>query len=235
MLATASPILITTASAPPDGVYDLKMTNVSKRIITAKAGVFFWAALGASKIVIADATGQDLLNEADLQLLHQMNVLTEQIHYNQDDALIIKRGKGYGEGRLIQFALENSQFLQGANGFFKCTGKMYCRNFPEIFSMIEQHNITNIFWRDAFDYITDTRFFYTSKRFAEQILLPAYTNVDDRNGNFSEVVLTKAVHEHLRQEASTRPILSGFSGGFDQPCFDLSLGYLDQNFPCWMN
>jgi hypothetical protein len=74
------------------------MTNVSKRIITAKAAVFFWSALGVKKIVIADATGQTLLDDSEVLMLNQMGVELEQVHYLQDNDLVIKKGKGYGEG-----------------------------------------------------------------------------------------------------------------------------------------
>ncbi len=74
---TNSAVLITTAIKPPTGVIGLKMTSMAKRKITAKAAVFFWASSGIKKIVIADATGQTLLNDADLLLLSQMNVQVE--------------------------------------------------------------------------------------------------------------------------------------------------------------
>ena len=98
MSNASSLVLITTATKPPEGVYILEMTNVSKRIITAKAAVFFWSALGVKKIVIADATGQTLLDDSEVLMLNQMGVELEQVHYLQDNDLVIKKGKGYGEG-----------------------------------------------------------------------------------------------------------------------------------------
>ena len=38
------------------------MTDAAIRCVTAKASVFFWAAQGIEKIVIADATGRTLLD-----------------------------------------------------------------------------------------------------------------------------------------------------------------------------
>ena len=140
---TNSLVLITTATNPPEGVFVLEMTNVATRKITAKAGVFFWAASGVSKIVIADATGQTLLDQSEVLALKQMGVEVEQIHYLQDNDSVLSKGKGYGEGALIKFAIQNSALLKRADSFFKCTGKVYCRNFPEILNMIEQNNIQN--------------------------------------------------------------------------------------------
>ena len=228
-------MLITTATKPPEGVLVLEMTNVSKRIITAKAAVFFWAALGVKKIVIADATGQILLDDSEVLMLNQMDIEIEQINYLQDNDLVIRKGKGYGEGALIKFALQNSKFLNSANNFFKCTGKVYCRNFLEIFNMIHQNNIQNIFWKDVFMNYMDTRFFYVSKDFCQKFLIPAYENVDDRNGMKAENCVLKMAHEQLTNGRSIRPILSGFSGSINTPQFDSTMGYLDQNLPCWLS
>lgn len=159
MSYASSLVLITTATKPPEGIFALEMTNVAKRIITAKAAVFFWSALGVKKIVIADATSQVLLEDSEVLMLNQMNIEIEQIHYQQDNDLIIRKGKGYGEGALIKFALQNSRLLQSADNFFKCTGKVYCRNYLEIFDLIQKNNIQNIFWRELFGNSVDTRFF----------------------------------------------------------------------------
>ena len=236
-LGSANPlVLITTATNPPDGVFVLGMTNVARRVITAKASVFFWAALGVKKIVIADATGQTLLDEADVAMLNQMDIEIEQIHYLQDSNLVISKGKGRGEAALIKFALDNSEFLQSADGFFKCTGKVYCHNYPDIFNMIERNVIQNIFWRDAFDHSKlDTRFYYASKDFTLTAFLPACDAIDDRNHIFMEHCALNVAREHLTEGFSIRPILSGFSGSSNRPYFDASLGYFDQHFACWLS
>jgi len=233
---TSSLVLITTATKPPEGVIKLEMTNVSKRKITAKGAVFFWSALGVEKIVIADATGQILLDDSEVLLLNQMGVEIEQLQYLQDDDLVIRKGKGYGEGALIKFALQNSKFLQSSNNFFKCTGKVYCRNFLDIFNMIQKNNIQNIFWGNIFNgNMIDTKFFYASKDFIEKLLIPAYENTDDRNYGYAEHCILKMAHEQLKKSASIRPMLSGFSGSLNKPYFDSSLGFLDRNFPCWLS
>jgi hypothetical protein len=228
-------VLITTATNPPEGVFVLEMTNVAKRKMTAKAAVLFWAASGVKKIVIADATGQILLDQSEVLAVNQMGVEVEQIHYLQDNDLVLRKGKGYGEGALIKFAMQNSVLLEKASSFFKCTGKVYCRNFPEIFNMIEKNNIQEIFWREIFNNAIDTRFFYSSKEFAEKFLIPAYENIDDRNNLCTENCVFELAENQLTKGTSIRPLLSGFSGSEDQPYFDKGMGFLDENLPCWVS
>lgn len=108
----SSIVLITTANRPPSGVPYLRMTNSATRYVAAKASVFFWALHKIEKIVIADATGEILLNPEEIKHLTQMGTFVEQISYHQNDELVKLRGKGYGEGELIKFALDNSSFLK---------------------------------------------------------------------------------------------------------------------------
>ncbi|NBU05398.1 MAG: hypothetical protein EBT39_03500 [Sphingobacteriia bacterium] len=235
MTSKKSIVLITTATRPPEGVYVLAMTNVSTRKITAKAAVLYWASLGVNQIVIADATGQTLLDSSEIILLSEIGVEIEQINYQQNNHMVIKRGKGYGEGALIKFALQRSELLSKASHFFKCTGKVYCRNFSDIFNLIQRNNLQNIFWKEVFENVIDTRFFYTSKNFADNYLLPAYENINDRNNLMSEHCILKVASENLNQVTAIRPLLSGFSGSLNKPYFDASLGFLDNNLPCWVS
>jgi len=214
------------------------MTNEATRYITAKASVFFWAACGIKRIVIADATGETLLDEKEINLFEQMSVGVEQISYRQDDDLIRSKGKGYGEGELLKFALENSMFIKNENNFFKCTGKVYCRNFEQVSRMIKQNNIQNIFWKhldenDLSKPWADLRFFYTTKKFCEENLIPAYLKSDDIKAA-AEYFCFKVLNEKLSSAKSLRPLLSGFSGGTGKQYFDLSLGALDLKYPSWV-
>jgi len=232
-------VLITTANKPPNDIPFCQMTNVAMRYITAKASVFFWAAHGIEKIVVADATGGYLLDSEEILLLKQMGVDVEKISYYQNEDLIKIKGKGYGEGELIKFALENSLFLRDENNFFKCTGKIYCRNFETILQMIKQNNIQNIFWRlldevDSLQRWADMRFFYTTKKFCEENLIPAYLKSDDHKAA-AEYFCFNILNEKLSTTKALRPLLSGFSGGTGKQCFDLSLGFLDINCPCWVS
>jgi hypothetical protein len=233
-------VLITTATTPPDGVPFLQMTNVAARYLTAKAALFFWAGQGIEKIVVADATGQCLLNEEELTLLKQMNVEVEQIHYQQNHDLIKLKGKGYGEGLLIQFALENSEFLKNQTSFFKCTGKVFCRNFDEIRRLIEHNGVTNIFWRHLQAGTeqrpwADMRFFYATKDFCEKYLVPAYLKTDDRKLEVAEQFCFDILNEHLAVAKTIRPLLSGFAGWTGKMYSDVSLGELDESCACWVS
>lgn len=233
-----TPLLITTANNPPTGTPHLKMEDLATRAIAAKSSVFYFASLGAKNIVIADATGINLLNVDDLSYLSQMGIQVEQINYTQDHNAIISKGKGFGEGELINFSLSNSKLLQRYDSFFKCTGKVHCRNFNEIEQMISQNNVSNIFWHFMDNTMVkpwvDTRFFYADKNFARSKIIPIYKSCDDKVAAI-EHLLYPLLNDDLSQAKAVRPLLSGFSGGTGLPYFDASLGILDITFPCWLS
>jgi len=234
----SSIVLITTANNPPENIPFLEMTNIATRFITAKASVFFWAANGINEIVIADATGSYLLDNNEVILLNQMGVNVEQISYKQNNDLIKIKGKGYGEGELINFAINNSVLLKKQKSFFKCTGKVYCRNFDAITEMINQNKLDSIFWRhlgegDSIQLWADMRFFYTTHDFFEDNLLPAYLKSDDSKASI-EHFCYEVLNTKLKSAKGLRPQLSGFAGGSGKRYFDSSLGALDTNYPCWI-
>ena len=228
-------LLITTATRPPENIFMLRMTSHSKRLILARAAVLFWACNGIKRIVIADATGHQNMTDEDVKILDDQGVQVEQISYIQDQKSIIARGKGYGEGKLIKQALEQSKFLKEANHFYKCTGKIYCQNFSNISKLIKNAGANNVFWEEPHGKTIDARFYYTSKLFFENVLGPAYEMINDNAGITAENVLYDAAISALSKTESIRPLLSGFSGSLDKQYVDNGRGLMDKTFPCWVS
>jgi len=232
-------VLITTANNPPNGIPYLAMTNSSMRKIAAKGALYFWVASGVKKIVLADATGMNLLTAAEIAEIETIGVQIEQISYMQDTAQVIKKGKGYGEGKLIEHAIQKSKLLANEDYFFKITGKTYVRNFTDLYQAIKNNKITTLFWRHMGDGTSmqawvDCRFYYTSKEFALNMLIPAYLEADDSVAACEYYVYLTA-KQNLMNGKAPRPLVTGYAGQTGEAYFDLSLGALDYNFPCWLS
>jgi hypothetical protein len=232
-------VLITTANNPPDGVPYLQMTDPVMRTIAAKAALYFWVTQGVEQIVLADATETNLLSAHEEAELDRSETRIEQINYRQDSEAIARKGKGYGEGKLIEYAINNSELLAREEYFFKCTGKVYVRNFPVFVEAIKANNISSLFWRWIHDSSlsrldVDCRFYFTSKRFARSHLLPAYLESNDINGVFCEDRIREALDRNMQVGRSVRPLLTGYAGSTGAPYYDPSLGSLDYEFPCWV-
>lgn len=140
------------------------------------------------------------------------------------------------KGCWIQYAVQNSKLLLESGYFFKCTGKMFCRNFAPICSLIEKSNIANMF-RKLQEYtlvdrnLADARFFFTSIGDFQRVVFPAYTRASETI--ILEYQLSESLNSQLSRGASLRPLLSGFSGGLGGQCPEHYLGELDMAYPCW--
>lgn len=231
------PLLITSAIQPPQNVPFLRLTDPVKRKLITKAALLFWVAKGVKRIVVADATGRAVLSDEEVAELQSLQVETEQITYPQDVAGLIERGKGYAEGRLIQFAMENSRILGSATHFYKSTGKTFVRNFIDIHNMIVRHSFDGMFWKriEPHNFMqswADCRFYFTSRDFAREHLIAAYLRADDRIA-----ACEYCIQQELNLAATTglglRPLVHGLEGGTDQDYFDQPLGVLDTNMQCW--
>ena len=131
--------------------------------------------------------------------------------------------------------MEHSQLLRQSEYFFKCTGKMFCRNFAAIADLIARNNIGNMFWR-LFENalvdrnLVDARFFYTSCGDFQRLILPAYDQASETR--ILEYQLSVGL-ESLSRGTSFRPQLSGFSGALGVQCQESYLGELEVAYPCW--
>ncbi len=231
-------VLITTANNPPAGMPFLQMNDPVIRRIAAKAALYFWVAQGIEQIVLADATGTNLLTKDEEAEIDESETRLEQINYKQNNEHVIDKGKGYAEGKLIEYAIDNSELLAREEYFFKCTGKVYVRNFPAIAATIRANRISSLFWRYVGDGTwtppcTDCRFYYTSKIFARNHLLPAYLASDDKSGRLCEYHVYEALNRNMKVQRGHRPLITGYAGATGEAYFDSSLGSLDYSFPCW--
>jgi hypothetical protein len=230
-------VLITAAIRPPDKMPYLKMKDAASRRIATKMALFSWVMQGVRNLVIADATDSQALDEEEMALLRQMPVNVEQIHFAQDEAQVSLLGKGYAEGKLIEFALENSRLLAQEEYFFKCTGKVFCRNFQNIIALIQHHKLRSLFWKLHKAEIIlaglDSRFFYTSASFFKENLAAEYALSNDTEDQFAEHLCGRLLDKRCSQGQATRPLLAGFEGGIGKYVEETPLGELDQNFPCW--
>lgn len=232
-------VLITTANNPPENTPHLEMINPVERRVAAKAALFFWAAQGIQKIIVADATESQLLTKSEVDEISLLGASIEQISYSQNTHQVVSKGKGFAEGELLRFALEHSRLLADEEVFFKSTGKTFVRNFPEIYKLIDKSNVDTVFWRYVGDGLSfkqwaDCRFYLANRDFATSKLIPTYLQSDDQIGT-CEYYLFQMLSEHFKQATGLRPLISGFQGSTGGQYFDGSLGSLDLNLPCWLN
>ncbi|MFZ4801565.1 MAG: hypothetical protein ACOYLR_06200, partial [Chlorobium sp.] len=152
------------------------------------------------------------------------NANIECLYFNNSSSLVSLYGKGYGEGEIVKYALDNSIILNKYNSFSKCTSKLWLVNYFEYVKAWSGHlflcdcciasyrKIFNI--KPAF---VDTRFYITNKSFYQKHLSLAYLNVRDADGYFLEhcfkdIIVTENIKRYISPVSLVLQGVSGSSG-----------------------
>ena len=108
-----------------------------------------------------------------------------------------------------------------------------------MYDLVCEANASSLFWKHLGDGTwmmlwADCRFYHSSREFAMQYLLPAYSQADDRDKGACEYHIYNVLNRKLKLVNALRPQISGFSGGTGMQYFDGSLGSLDYRCPGWI-
>lgn len=229
-------LLVTSATAPPDGVPFLSLTDPARRLLATRAALYRWAESGlVEHIVICDATAVNPLKRDDIDLFAAVGVTVEQLAFQQDDKLARSRGKGFAEGTIITHALDHARLLQDDVHFFKVTGKLFCTNFADIAVTARPNDC--LFWtlhhKGADRPLIDTRFFYCSRDYWFDHLEESYRLADDRFNAPVEKAVYPIITENCTSAYTNRPLLSGRSGGDGNMTDDIRLAEDEMACEAW--
>jgi hypothetical protein len=217
--------LLMTATFEPGGTPYLVLRDAAVRINQYLSSLLLWVERGPfEEIVFCENSG----NGAPLAALTRwvaahrkaLEVLTFQ---GNDEAQ--RKGKGFGEGRIIAHAVRHSRSIQRAGGFYKVTGRLYVENSAEIVAM--HATDANVFNPG------DTRFFKAGVDLFARRLEPRLTEIDDLawrawEGHIASIEAVfldelKACPPSEIQPFSVRPVVVG------QSATDLAL--YDREYP----
>lgn len=170
-----------------------------------------------SKIVFCDNSNTHYCVESQLrEMAVERGKLFEWISFQGDNTKIETQGKGYGEGELIDYALQHSELLQNCKVFAKVTGRLIIRNVNTILAGIcQKKNKGNYFNRDIYrPYGLDTRFFFVNKTFYISHLKDQYHSVSIEKQNCAiEDLFFRAIQKRDYKSLPFYPRFEGTSGG----------------------
>ena len=101
-------------------------------------------------------------------------------------------GKGYGESKILSYAIENSLFLQNAEQIVKITGRHIIVNIESLLSSCKNADDVYIDVDLNFKY-AHSYFFACNKAFLIDYLLPRQEEMNDSKGSHFEHSLAKAL------------------------------------------
>jgi len=186
MIIQYPPLLITSCVSTSAPLTTL--SNPTERInLTVKFIGAWLSAFPQLKIVICDGSGFNFSQTLDNLF---PTACIEVISFMNDASSVSMYGKGYGEGEIINYALENSRILKESSLFAKVTSKMWVKNFEDcvkIFNgqFLAAPQFQALPSRDKiFLEFIDTRFFISDLKFYLSTLSKAHLRVRDLEGYY---------------------------------------------------
>jgi hypothetical protein len=141
------------------------------------------------RIVFCDNSGVDLTAVRDIGRWAADRGVQVEVHAVPMPDLSVFRGKGWGEGLIIKWALENVASLRCTQAFMKVTGRYMVRNLREVTSAIGTEAVSHPDLKFVCQTFTAsprphmrTEFFWSDADFYRTHLMDAYQEVDDDQG-----------------------------------------------------
>lgn len=173
-----------------------------------------------TEIVFCENTGY-AFNHVPLQEKALINgKKLEILSFRGDYDQIKQKGKGYGEGEIIRYALQNSEILGKRDTFFKLTGRLIVKNMDEIITATPFENSFIYHPKNIYQMPVDhveTFFYKVNKNLYDKYLIDAYKEVDEPQFRFLEHLFYERLSSLNLQSFKRVPLISGFSGSSGDP------------------
>lgn len=189
-------LILTSCINPPKQDF-LMLTDQTERYTQMIDSIKYYITAGVFKnIVVCDGSNYNLENEEIRNNADINNINLEILYFNQDFSSVRKFGKGYGEGEIMRYIIENSQLYRKATNFIKITGRLKIININKIYHRLNpQNNYFNFFPATKIGCV-DTRFYMIQKVIYESVLINSYKKVNDRLRNSYEYCFTDDLHNN---------------------------------------
>ena len=169
------------------------------------------------KIVICDGTGFDF---SSLLQEYFPGANSECLYFHNDTNQVSTKGKGYGEGEIIEYALQHSTLLSTSDFFAKCTSKLWVANYHQCLQLWNGHILVNarFLMAPTLDNVAlesiDTRFYLINKNLYLSKFLHAHESVTDYEHHYLEHCFKDVITAHGIASCvfPISPIIHGISG-----------------------
>lgn len=196
---------------------DLRLNDYIETIIWAIESKIF------DKIIFCDNSGYIYDDKMLQNLSEKRGKQFEWLCFQADTEIVNKYGKGYGEGEIIKYALNNSKIISDHEKFFcKITGRLKISNID---NLIKENS--NCFMKKHFLKEIDTRFYCVSIIDYEKYLLDIHKKVNDSEGKYLECVFYDAFRKRKIKYKmfKERPLFLGASGSTGRKYADVRKKY----------
>ncbi len=126
--------LLLTAAITPGNVPFVAVSDGQERAIQYLCALICWIrSSGIRKIVLCENTATEVEFTDVVALARSLGKDLEIVKFSGNSEAQ-SLGKGYGEGRIIEHALDHSRLLRRAPRFYKATGRLFLTGFDQLAS-----------------------------------------------------------------------------------------------------
>lgn len=194
--ANRDSLVLLTATVDPGETMFVKRRDPLQRLQDYKTTLRWWLNnLATPAVIFCENSNFDLTEIREIiERYNQYNKKVEILSYD-GRAYPPHLGKGYGEMKIIAYALNHSSLIGINTRITKVTGRYCVRNYARILRSIIADRETEIFcdFRGNLSWCPSQIFCGTTD-FIGRYLLPLQEMIDDSEGIDFEIVLARAVH-----------------------------------------
>lgn len=180
--------IITGTIRPDSGMGGVALNNENERLLQYKKSMeFFIKSKAFEKIIFCENSNFGLEEFQEVkQLANQMHISLELLSFQGNLEKANLQGKGYGEGEILNYIIDNSSLIKGEDYFIKITGRLVIDNIAKIVSLVDKRNtyfnIPNLSRKEFYD----TRVYGMPIDQFINCFLYSYLGVNDEKGIFLE-------------------------------------------------
>lgn len=189
-----------------------------------------------TKIVFCENTGYTHDYTSLIMKAHEKGKELEVLTFQGNRQAITQKGKGYGEGETIEYAINHSNLLKDCSLFYKLTGRLVVENMDQLVAATKDENA--FIWHPKAIYQTkanhiETYFFKTGKIFYKERLQNVYKEVDENNFQYIEHLFYEKL-KLLNIRSFKYPLqISGNSGTSGKPYLESPNAVLLEKLCCF--
>lgn len=199
-----------------------------------KAMDFYIEYSSLKRIVFCDNSDFEYDYKEICKKAESRNVKLEILRFKGRGELAIEKGKGYGEGEIIDYVLKNSILINDSDILVKVTGRYIIRNMERILQNCKNETIYFNLSGMGLPYI-NTSFYVVPNRFYKQHLKDVFYSVDDKRHHPLEWCFFRELHkEEVVFKCFKRyPYIIGIGGTSGQKLQENIIKYYIKNFLCF--
>ncbi|WP_300563423.1 hypothetical protein [uncultured Acetatifactor sp.] len=208
-------LIITATIKPVNGVYSLTVVDrdIRKRqyIDSLKYAIDYY---DIERIIFCEnSKSVDKEIYSIKKYAEERNKKLEILSFQGDAQMILQKGKGYGEGEILKYAIDNSKLIEKEDYIIKLTGRLTVSNLDKIIKMATKQEmfINKLSIKGK---VADTRLYIVKKDIYEKVFADIYLEIDDKEKKTMEALFyNQILRENLKVSSfGTYPEIIGISG-----------------------